>query len=194
MKKKILGVGIILVLIIMLLNLTGCGNDNNNKTETQQENLSDTVKNNENTNNSNEINSGIEISNSGELTLENFKKIMQEMNLEVRSDTPEGVNSANHLYTVYDDNNSIRYTFNEYKNEEIARNQWNANVKNRFTGEQEIRNEEDENSSRLEIKVADRGTYIDFREGKNVLNVAISIDAGENAVAKAKEVFEKLGY
>lgn len=118
---------------------------------------------------------------------------MEEMGLEIVSNTPEGINSANHLYTVNASNNSIRYEFNEYKDESVAKNQWNSNVKNSFTEEELIKNEESQNGNRLESKVDNRN-FIYFREGNNLLNVVVLDEAGEAELAKVREVFEKLGY
>ena len=190
MKRKVLWIIAILAIGILLICLTGCRNNENvNPDENKQENISNSNE----TSNINEENQEIQVSTTGKLTLENFKNIMEEMGLEVVSNTPEGVNSANHLYTVNANNNSIRYEFNEYKDESVAKNQWNSNVKNSFTEEELIKNEEDQNSNRLESK-ADNRNFIYFREGNNLLNVVVLDEVGEAELAKVREVFEKLGY
>ena len=181
MKRKILM--IILCGVMVLGFTTGCDSE---KSEEKDVNVNET-------NNTNNDSSDKE-ADSGKLTLENFKQIMQEMNLEVISKTPEDIPSANHVYTVDTDNNKTRYVFNNYKDEDIAKTQWNNSIKDYLPEGEVIVKKENDNSNRVEIKLPDGETQIYFRENNNILTVVVLNEAGEDGLERVKNALEKLGF
>lgn len=181
MKRKLL---MIILCGFMVLGLTtGCEEKKDDKTDT---NVNDTNNVNNETNDKED--------NSGKLTLENFKQVMQEMNLEVISKTPEDIPSANHVYTVDTDNYKTRYVFNNYKDEDIAKTQWNYNIKDFLPDGEVIVKKENDNSNRVEIKTSDGITHIYFRENNNILTVVVLNEAGEDGLERVKNALEKLGF
>ena len=190
MKKKIYMIGTVLILVSMLIILTGCGekSENTNTENINNENIQANVNNNKALNETETA--------TGKLTIENFKKVMSEKGLEVVQNTPEGLNSAVYNYSV-NDTMAIRYEFNDYKTEEIAQNKWNENLKgieDNYTDRQVIKEEENGNTYKLEFTRPDYGTLIEFKEGKNTLSVVILESANEEAVARAKDILENLGF
>lgn len=191
MKKKIYMIGTVLILVSMLIILTGCGekSENTNTENTNNENMQASVNNN--------ISYETETATvEGKLTIENFKKIMNEKGLEVQQNTPDGVNSAVYNYSV-NDTTAIRYEFEDYKNEEIAKSKWNENLKgieDNYTDRQVIKEEKNGDTHKLEFTRPDYGTLIEFKEGKNTLSVVILESANEEAVARAKDILENLGF
>lgn len=190
MKKKIYMIGTVLILASMLIILTGCGekSENTNTENINNENIQANVNNNKALNETETA--------TGKLTIENFKKVMSEKGLEVVQNTPEGLNSAVYNYSV-NDTMAIRYEFNDYKTEEIAQNKWNENLKgieDNYTDRQVIKEEENGNTYKLEFTRPDYGTLIEFKEGKNTLRVVILESANEEAVARAKDILENLGF
>lgn len=190
MKKKIYMVVTVLILASMLIILTGCGekSENTNTENINNENIQANVNNNKALNETETA--------TGKLTIENFKKVMSEKGLEVVQNTPEGLNSAVYNYSV-NDTMAIRYEFNDYKTEEIAQNKWNENLKgieDNYTDRQVIKEEENGNTYKLEFTRPDYGTLIEFKEGKNTLRVVILESANEEAVARAKDILENLGF
>lgn len=190
MKKKIYMVVTVLILASMLIILTGCGekSENTNTENINNENIQANVNNNKALNETETA--------TGKLTIENFKKVMSEKGLEVVQNTPEGLNSAVYNYSV-NDTMAIRYEFNDYKTEEIAQNKWNENLKgieDNYTDRQVIKEEENGNTYKLEFTRPDYGTLIEFKEGKNTLSVVILESANEEAVARAKDILENLGF
>lgn len=190
MKKKIYMVVTVLILASMLIILTGCGekSENTNTENINNENIQANVNNNKALNETETA--------TGKLTIENFKKVMSEKGLEVVQNTPEGLNSAVYNYSV-NDTMAIRYEFNDYKTEEIAQNKWNENLKgieDNYTDRQVIKEEENGNTYKLEFTRPDYGTLIEFKEGKNILSVVILESADAEAVARAKDILENLGF
>ena len=190
MKKKIYMVVTVLILASILIILTGCGekSENTNTENINNENIQANVNNNKSLNETETA--------TGKLTIENFKKVMSEKGLEVVQNTPEGLNSAVYNYSV-NDTTAIRYEFEDYKNEEIAQNKWNENLKgieDNYTDRQVIKEEENGNTYKLEFTRPDYGTLIEFKEGKNILSVVILESADAEAVARAKDILENLGF
>ncbi len=190
MKKKIYMIGTVLILVSMLIILTGCGekSENTNTENTNNENMQASVNNNKALNETETA--------TGKLTIENFKKIMNEKGLEVQQNTPDGVNSAVYNYSV-NDTTAIRYEFEDYKNEEIAKSKWNENLKgieDNYTDRQVIKEEKNGDTHKLEFTRPDYGTLIEFKEGKNILSVVILESADAEAVARAKDILENLGF
>lgn len=190
MKKKIYMIGTVLILVSMLIILTGCGekSENTNTENTNNENMQASVNNNKALNETETA--------TGKLTIENFKKVMSEKGLEVVQNTPEGLNSAVYNYSV-NDTMAIRYEFNDYKTEEIAQNKWNENLKgieDNYTDRQVIKEEKNGDTHKLEFTRPDYGTLIEFKEGKNILSVVILESADAEAVARAKDILENLGF
>lgn len=190
MKKKIYMVVTVLILASMLIILTGCGekSENTNTENINNENIQANVNNNKALNETETA--------TGKLTIENFKKIMNEKGLEVQQNTPDGVNSAVYNYSV-NDTTAIRYEFEDYKNEEIAKSKWNENLKgieDNYTDRQVIKEEKNGDTHKLEFTRPDYGTLIEFKEGKNILSVVILESADAEAVARAKDILENLGF
>ena len=190
MKKKIYMVVTVLILASMLIILTGCGekSENTNTENINNENIQANVNNNKALNETETA--------TGKLTIENFKKVMSEKGLEVQQNTPDGLNSAVYNYSV-NDTTAIRYEFEDYKNEEIAKSKWNENLKgieDNYTDRQVIKEEKNGDTHKLEFTRPDYGTLIEFKEGKNILSVVILESADAEAVARAKDILENLGF
>ena len=178
MKKKILGLGIVSILIAMLVLLTGCG---------ENKDINDDLK----------ANEGDEqvIESNSKLTLENFKRVMQEKGLQIADTLGDNTNSLEKAkYQAEDTVNSTIYYFTEYKEEEDSERLWNVKVKSSSSIKSVVNEQEDNNTNKMEVILTTNATSIQYRDGKCQLKIQVQEDGGDSALQLAREVAKELGY
>lgn len=173
MKKKIL-----LVVCCCLIVVTGCGN---NKKEEK-----------------NKVSTDINTTDASEdkLTLENFRKVMNEHGLTVIDDKNCDEKSLNCIYMAYDDreNRSTAYMFTVYRDEDIATGFWKEDLNN-------LRDEytisvKDEKNRKLEYYYGTYGirTIIHYYGKTTSIEVDNDDSDDKDSLNYVREVLAEFGY
>lgn len=197
MKRKVLY--ILVLLGVLVTSLTGCGSQQGDKGEINGEKINNDVQSsitNTVTNNDEEISE----SNNSRLSLEKFKIVMKNHNLNVVCMSTEAqINNLKHeniVYMVEDSKNRTHYSLNVYRKEDDAKRAFGRWTYSKPRDDFKVSRNEENDHLRKYVVDASNGRHFYFRDYEVILVVDVSEDAADydSALKSAENILKELDF